>query len=426
MTPSTFTFLFLAALAATTALQLWLAGRQIRHVRLHRERVPPSFAERISANAHARAADYTVERVRLGIVEALVGVPVLLAFTLGGGLQAIDAAAGALFPASPIPGQVAFIAAVVAIGAVIDLPFSWYRQFHIERRFGFNRMTPALFFVDLAKGALIGALLGLPLIAAVLWLMARAGEQWWLWAWIVWVVFNLVVLVLYPRVIAPLFNKFEPLPPGQVRERVEALLARCGFAANGLFVMDGSRRSSHGNAYFTGLGRAKRIVFFDTLLARPEANEIEAVLAHELGHFPHRHVLRRIVVSFVLTLVALWVLAWLMQQAWFFAGLGVAPASLGTEALALTLFFMVLPVFMFPLQPLWSQLSRRDEYQADRFAARLTNAADLTHALVKLCEDNAATLAPDPLHSAFYDSHPPAAARVARLEQLGQFGSGAA
>ncbi len=390
----------------------------MHHVVAHRDRVPPAFQERISVQAHTRAADYTVARTRLGIVETLVGVVVLLGFTLLGGLQVLDAALGDLFAAAPLAGQVAFVAAVIAIGALVDLPFSWYRQFHIESRFGFNRMTPAMFFADMAKGAALGALLGLPLVAAVLWLMARAGGQWWLWAWAVWVSFNLVVLVLYPRFIAPIFNKFEPLPPGPVRERVEALLTRCGFAANGLFVMDGSRRSSHGNAYFTGLGRSKRIVFFDTLLARLEAGEIEAVLAHELGHFHHHHVLRRIVTSFALTLAALWALAWLAQQDWFYAGLGVTPGPLGSEALALVLFFLVLPVFMFPLQPLWSQLSRRDEYQADRFAVRQTEAQDLTHALVKLYEDNASTLTPDPLHSAFYDSHPPAAVRIARLEQF--------
>jgi len=418
LTPSTFTILFLSALAATTAVQLWLALRQIRHVARHRELVPASFAQRIGLTAHARAADYTMARTRLGIFETLVGVPVLLGFTLFGGLQLLDSAAAALFPASQMAAQVAFISAVIMIGAALDLPFSWHRQFGIERRFGFNRMTPALFLADLAKATVIGALLGLPLLMAVLWLMTRAGEYWWLWAWLVWVGFNLAVLVIYPGLIAPLFNKFEPLPAGPVRERVETLLARCGFAARGLYVMDGSRRSSHGNAYFTGLGRYRRIVFFDTLLARLRPDEVEAVLAHELGHFRHRHVLRRIVMSFVFTLAALWVLAWLARQGWFYSGLGVTPGANGSAAMALVLFFLVLPMFALVLQPLSSLLSRRDEYQADRFAARETSAEHLASALVKLYEDNAATLTPDPLHSAFYDSHPSAAARVARL--LGQ------
>ncbi|MBW6493012.1 MAG: M48 family metallopeptidase [Burkholderiaceae bacterium] len=420
MTQSTFTILFLAALAATTIIQLWLALRQIRHVARHRERVPETFVQRIGLAAHTRAADYTTARTRLGILETLVGVPVLLGFTLLGGLQLLDTLAAALLTASPMAAQVAFIASVIVIGAALDLPFSWYRQFGIERRFGFNRMTPTLFLADLAKGAVIAALLGLPLVMAMLWLMARAGEQWWLWAWLVWVGFNLAVLVIYPGLIAPLFNKFEPLPAGPVRERVEQLLGRCGFAARGLFVMDGSRRSSHGNAYFTGLGRYRRIVFFDTLLARLAPDEVEAVLAHELGHVRHRHVLRRIVLSFAFTLAALWVLAWLARQDWFYSGLGVAPGVNGSAALALVLFFLVLPVFAFPVQPLASLLSRRDEYQADRFAARETSAEHLASALVKLYEDNASTLTPDPLHSAFYDSHPSAAARVARL--LGERG----
>ncbi len=423
MTQATFTIIFLAALAATTAIQLWLAGRQIRHVAGHRDRVPATFEERIGLAAHTRAADYTMARTRLGILETLLGVPVLIGFTLLGGLQLLDSLAAAFFPASPLAAQVAFVTAVIVTGAALDLPFSWYRQFGIERRFGFNRMTPGLFLADLAKATVIGALLGLPLVMAVLWLMARAGEQWWLWAWLVWVGFNLAVLVIYPGLIAPLFNKFEPLPAGPVRERVEQLLARCGFAARGLYVMDGSRRSSHGNAYFTGLGRYRRIVFFDTLLGRLLPGEIEAVLAHELGHFRHRHVLRRIVTSFAFTLAALWVLAWLARQDWFYTGLGVMPGANGPAALALVLFFLVLPVFAFPVQPLSSLLSRRDEYQADRFAARETSAEDLASALVKLYEDNAATLTPDPLHSAFYDSHPSAAARVARLLGAGPTGS---
>jgi STE24 endopeptidase len=414
------TLAFALALLASVAVRLWLASRQARHVVRHRDAVPAQFAERIPLAAHRRAADYTVARVRLGVLETVVGAAVLTGFTVLGGIDAIAGTLRALWPDAPFARQVALVGAVVAIAAAIDLPLSWYRQFGLEKRFGFNRMTPALFVSDLAKGVALSIALGAPLLVAVLWLMERAGPSWWLWAWAVWVAFNLAVLVLYPTVIAPMFNRFAPLEPGPVRERVERLLARCGFAARGLFVMDGSRRSAHGNAYFTGFGRAKRIVFFDTLLARLDADEIEAVLAHELGHFSHRHILKRIAATFAISLAGLWLLGWLSRQPWFYHGLGVAPEPgdlLG--GFALLLFFLALPVFTFVLQPLGSWLSRRHEFQADAFAARHSSAADLSRALVKLYEDNAATLTPDPVHSAFYDSHPPAAIRLARLAALG-------
>jgi STE24 endopeptidase len=307
------------------------------------------------------------------------------------------------------------IGAVIAITSVADLPFDYYRHFVIEARFGFNRMTPALFLADLAKGTLIGLLLGAPLLFAVLWLMRQAGDAWWWWAWLLWVTFNMLVLVLYPTLIAPLFNKFKPLDDASLRERIEALLKRCGFAAKGLFVMDGSRRSAHGNAYFTGFGSAKRIVFFDTLLSRLSGDEIEAVLAHELGHFKRRHVLKRLVVTFAISLVLLALLGWLAQQPWFYTGLGVTPAADGNQALALILFFMVLPVFLFFASPLNSLTSRKHEFEADAFAAKQTDPADLVSALVKLYQDNASTLTPDPLYTAFYYSHPPASQRIDRL-----------
>jgi STE24 endopeptidase len=411
-----FTILFLAALVLSIATRLWLSGRQARHVARHRHAVPPQFAERIPLSAHQRGADYTLARLQLGIVETLLGAAVLLGFTVFGGIEAIATGLRTALPESPFWQQLLLVGAVALVGAGIDLPLAWYRQFGLEKRFGFNRMTPALFVADLGRGVLLTAVLGLPLLAAVLWLMERAGTLWWLWAWAVWVVFNLAVLLLYPTVIAPMFNRFVPLEPGPVRDRVERLLERCGFASKGLFVMDGSRRSAHGNAYFTGFGRGKRIVFFDTLLARLSPDEIEAVLAHELGHFRHRHILKRIIVTFAVSLAGLALLGWLSRQPWFYQGLGVTPQpGDGLGGYALLLFFLALPVFTFVLQPLTSWMSRRHEFEADAFAARQASADDLARALVKLYEDNASTLTPDPVHSAFYDSHPPAAIRLGRL-----------
>ena len=416
-----FTVAFLAALLLSVAVRFWLASRQARHVWRHRTAVPAQFAERIALSAHQRAADYTVARVRLGMLETVVGAVVLLGFTVFGGLQALSDALAQWMPGQAFVRQVLLIVAVVVLASVVDLPLSWYRQFGLERRFGFNRMTPRLFVTDLVKGTLVAALLGVPLIAAVLWLMQQAGPRWWLWVWLLWMAFNLAVLVLYPTVIAPLFNRFEPLEQGPVRERVERLLARCGFASKGLFVMDGSKRSTHGNAYFTGFGRSKRIVFFDTLLSRLSTDEIEAVLAHELGHFRHRHIVKRIVATFVVSLAGLWLLGWVSRQGWFYQGLGVTPQpGEAPGALALVLFFLALPVFTFMLQPLGAWLSRRHEFEADAFAARHASAEHLGQALVKLYEDNASTLTPDPVHSAFYDSHPPAAIRLGRLAALGR------
>jgi STE24 endopeptidase len=312
--------------------------------------------------------------------------------------------------------QLVLMAAVGVLTSLIDLPFDYYRQFGIEARFGFNRMTLKLFVIDMLKTIALGVALGLPLVAAVLWLMARAGALWWFWAWVLWVGFNSLVLVLYPTVIAPLFNKFEPLDDVSLRQRIESLMARCGFAAKGLFVMDGSRRSAHGNAYFTGFGAAKRIVFFDTLLARLSGDEIEAVLAHELGHFKRKHVLKRLVVTFLISLALLALLGWLVQHTWFYTQLGVEPSLAGgNDALALILFFLVLPVFVFFISPLGSLTSRKHEFEADAFAAGQTRAEDLVSALVKLYQDNASTLTPDPLYTAFYYSHPPASQRIDRL-----------
>jgi STE24 endopeptidase len=414
LTPLAFSTLFVAALAVSLALRYWLAGRQVRHVARHRGAVPEAFAQRVPLQAHQRAADYTVARVRLGLLEAAFGSAVLVGFTLLGGLQWLQDAWLGLLPDAPLLRQVLLVGSVVLIGGLLDLPMDWYRQFRLEQRFGFNRMSLRLWTADLLRGAAIGAALGLPLAAAALWLMRSAGQSWWLWVWALWIAFSLFVMWLYPSVIAPLFNRFEPLPPGPVRARVEALLTRCGFAPRGLFVMDGSRRSAHGNAYFTGFGRARRIVFFDTLLSRLDEDEIEAVLAHELGHFRLKHIRKRILLGMATSLAGLWLLGLLARQPWFYQGLGVG-APVDFEALALLLFFLALPVFTLPLQPLLSMLSRRHEFEADAFAARNARATALASALVKLYEDNASTLTPDPVHSAFHDSHPPAAQRIGRL-----------
>src|SRR5580692_6211299 len=406
-----FTVLFAIAVVAMVCTKLWLASRQIRFVAAHREQVPGQFAATIALTAHQRAADYTVERTRLTMLEIVVSAAVLIGLTLLGGVQALDLAISDWIGRG-YAGQIALVAAVIAITSVIDLPFDYYRQFVVEQRFGFNRMSKGIFFLDRLKGVLLGAAFGLPLLFVVLWLMNQAGSLWWLWTWIVWVAFQLLVLVLYPSFIAPLFNKFEPLKDEALKSRIEALMQRCGFAAKGLFVMDGSRRSAHGNAYFTGFGAAKRIVFFDTLLARLSGNEIEAVLAHELGHFKRRHVIKRLVVTFLISLALLALLGWLIQHMWFYTQLGVLPSLAGgNDALALILFFLVLPVFVFFVSPLGSLTSRKHEFEADAFGAGQTRAEDLVSALVKLYQDNASTLTPDPLYTAFYYSHPPASQR---------------
>ncbi|MFM0201381.1 M48 family metallopeptidase [Paraburkholderia fungorum] len=410
-----FTVLFVVAVVAMVGTKLWLASRQIRFVAGHREQVPSQFAGTIALTAHQRAADYTVERTRLTMIEIVVGAAVLIGLTLLGGVQALDLAISDWLGRG-YAGQIALVAAVIAITSVIDLPFEYYRQFVVEQRFGFNRMSKGIFFLDRLKGVLLGAAFGLPLLFVVLWLMNQAGNLWWLWTWVVWVAFQMLVLVLYPSFIAPLFNKFEPLKDEALKSRIEALMQRCGFAAKGLFVMDGSRRSAHGNAYFTGFGAAKRIVFFDTLLARLSGNEIEAVLAHELGHFKRRHVIKRMVVMFAISLAMLALLGWLTQCVWFYEGLGVRPSLIGgNSGLALVLFFLALPVFLFFVTPFGSLSSRKHEFEADAFAATQTDAQDLVNALVKLYEDNASTLTPDPLYTAFYYSHPPASQRIDRL-----------
>ena len=413
---NTFTWLFLVALALAIATRLWLATRQSNHVRAHRDAVPASFAGTIPLAAHQKAADYTIVKARLAMVEVCISAALVLALTFGGVIQWLSDAwaglAGPAFSEHSIAHGVALIVSVVLLLSLLELPLTLYRTFVVEARFGFNRMTPALFALDLAKQTLISVALGVPLVTLVLWLMAKMGGLWWIWVWLAWTGFNLLVLLIYPTFIAPLFNKFSPLEDAGLASRIESLLARCGFRSSGLYVMDGSKRSSHGNAYFTGFGAAKRIVFFDTLLARLAPAEIEAVLAHELGHFRHHHVWKRVIVLFSASFALLWALGQLILEPWFYAGLNVTTQSTAT---ALLLFVLVTPVFTFFLQPLTSLHSRRHEFEADAYAALNSNPADLVQALVKLYQDNAATLTPDPLHSAFYDSHPPAAIRIARL-----------
>jgi STE24 endopeptidase len=414
MQSSLLTTLFLLFLATNAIVRIWLAQRQMRHVQSHRDEVPHEFADRISLRSHQRAADYTTERTRLRIVQSVFDVGVLLVLTMGGLLGFVYHSIDGWF-ASTLVRDVVVIGAVTLLLGLLQVPFTLYRQFHLEHKYGFNRMTPKLFMLDSIKGMLVGTILGLPLLALILWLMDSAGPAWWAWAWASWAAFNFAVMLIFPTWIAPLFNKFTPLQDAELKDRINALAKRCDFAIQGLFVMDGSKRSAHGNAYFTGFGKSRRIVFFDTLLSKLSPTEIEAVLAHELGHFKHKHIVKRLGMSLISSFVMFALLGWLSQQAWFYTGLGVTPLANGNNGMALLLFFLVIPVFTFLLTPVTSWMSRRDEFEADRFAASQSQASDLVSALVKLFNDNAATLTPDPVHSAFYDSHPPAAIRIRAL-----------
>jgi STE24 endopeptidase len=409
-----FTLIVLAALVLTTLARVWLGVRQVRHVRAHRDAVPAAFAGEVSLADHQKAADYSAAKMPLAFAHIFLDAALLLAYTLGGGLQALDDLWRGVF-GSELLVNLALVASALTIATALELPLSVYRTFVIEARFGFNQMKPGIFVSDLFKQMLLATVLGLPLLAGVLWLMQSMGDNWWFYVWLAWMGFNLLVLAIYPTFIAPIFNKFSPLEDATLKARIEQLLARCGFKAQGLFVMDGSRRSRHGNAYFTGFGAAKRIVFFDTLLKTLNCDEIEAVLAHELGHFKRHHVFKRIAWMFAMSLAFLWLLGWLMQEPWFYHGLNATTQSTG---MALMLFFMILPVFSFVLQPLGSYYSRRHEFEADSYAAGQSSPRHLVSALVKLYKDNAATLTPDPLHSLFYDSHPGPGQRIAHLQNL--------
>jgi STE24 endopeptidase len=410
-----FTWVFLCALGAATATRLWLAQRQIRHVRAHRDAVPGTFADSIPLPAHQKAADYTVAKARLGVVETLLDAAVLLALTLGGGLQWLSDLWQRLLAVESIWHGAALIVSLLLIKGALGLPLSLYRIFVIEERFGFNRMTWKLFVIDLAKGLAVAAVLGVPLLLVVLWLALAAGTLWWLYVWMVLVAYSLFLQMIYPAVVMPLFNKFSRLEDPALAGRIERLLSRTGFRSRGLYVMDGSKRSSHGNAFFAGFGAAKRIVLFDTLVSRLRPAEVEAVLAHELGHYKLRHIVKGMALSWAFSFVLLLALGFLAHQPWFYQGLGMQTATL---PIGLALFMLVVPEFTFFVQPLLSLFSRRNEYEADRYAAANANAAELVRALVKLYHDNSATLTPDPLHSAYYDSHPPAAMRIARLRTI--------
>lgn len=413
------TLVFAATLVATLMIRFWLASRQIRHVARHRATVPAAFAKKIGLDAHQKAADYTITKTRFGLLELALGSAVLLGWTLLGGLDALNQALMAWLGGGLLQ-QLVLIAGFALISGLIDLPLTLYQTFVIEERFGFNKITPKLWMADLLKSTLMGALIGLPIAALILWLMGSTGQFWWLWAWCAWMGFNLLLLLIYPTFIAPLFNKFKPLEDESLKARVTALMQRCGFAAKGLFVMDGSKRSAHANAYFTGFGAAKRVVFYDTLLRQLDPGEVEAVLAHELGHFKHKHILKRIGSLFALSLAGFALLGWLSSQTWFYTGLGVIP-NLGpklnapNDALALLLFLLSVPVFTFFIAPLMAQLSRRHEFEADAYAVAQTSGQSLAHALLKLYQDNASTLTPDPLYVKFYYSHPPASERLNRM-----------
>jgi STE24 endopeptidase len=413
----TFTIAFLIAFLASFGLRHWLAQRQMRFVAKHRDSVPAEFAEKVTLAEHQKAADYTIAKLRLGVLENGVSAIILIGFTLLGGLQILNISLLQLL-GDGITQQIALLGSIAIISGIVDLPFSWYKQFHLEERFGFNRMGKQLFFIDMIKGLGVGAAIGIPLLWVILSLMAKAGDLWWLWAWVVLTVFSLLMQWIFPSFIAPLFNKFQPLPDGALKTQIEALLARCEFASQGLFVMDGSKRSAHGNAFFAGMGKAKRIVFFDTLIEKLNPGEVEAVLAHELGHFKCKHIRKRLLVSFALSFGMFALLGWISTQVWFYTDLGVMPNLDGYNGgLALALFMLVSPVFSFFFTPLASIASRKHEYEADGFAATKSSAKDLISALVKLYQDNASTLTPDPIYTAFYSSHPPAPLRIANLQR---------
>ena len=406
-----FTLVFLSFLAVSVVIQIWLSRRHLTYINAHRDKVPDAFADKISLDAHQKAADYTTTNTRIGIFELGISTLFLLVWTLGGGLDLLDQFWRDM-AFSPIMTGIAVLLSAMLIMSLLEIPMSVYHTFVIEERFGFNKTTPKLFVVDMIKNTILTLAIGTPLIWVFLWLMENAGSLWWFYAWAVWMGFALLMMWAYPAFIAPLFNKFEALEDESLATRIQNLLERCGFKSKGIFVMDGSKRSAHGNAYFTGLGANKRIVFFDTLIKSLSPDEVEAVLAHELGHFKRKHIQKRIGVTFVTSLIGLWLLGWVMQQEWFYHGLGVQASS---NYIALMLFMLVSPVFTFFMHPIMSFFSRKHEFEADDFAAMQTNANDLIQALVKLYEENANTLTPDPIYSAFHDSHPPAPVRVAHL-----------
>ena len=416
MTAAHFSAIFLALLIFSTGFAAYLSWRHITHIRAHRADVPAEFSGTITLEAHQKAADYTVARQQLGLYESAVDLALMVALTLGGGMYFIHSLAAKWF-SGPYTLGLATVAGFAIVSAIVSTPFDLYRTFVTEARFGFNKTTWPLYCLDALKGLALSAVIGIPLFLVVFWLMEKMGAHWWLYVWLVWLAFSLAMLAIYPNYIAPLFNKFNPLADASLKARIEALLTRCGFSSSGLFVMDGSKRSSHGNAYFTGFGKTKRIVFFDTLIERLTPPEIEAVLAHELGHFKRKHIVKMIIGQFALTFVVLALMGWVIDKPWFYEGLGFPLNGVAPHvAISLLLFFLALPAFTFWLTPLASLISRKHEFEADAYAVAQTRADDLVTALVKLYRDNASTLTPDPLHSAVYDSHPPASIRIAHLK----------
>ena len=416
-----FTILFLAFIFASVVVRLWLTRRQVSHIRAHYGQVPKAFADRISLADHQRAADYSCAKLGAGRLLLAWETLWLLLWTIGGGINLVDRW-WTVYEFGPLVTGIAVIVSLTLLSSLLSMPFSLYHTFVIEERFGFNKMTLRIWLLDLLKSALLVAALGIPLLLAILWLMHRAGEQWWIYAWLLWMGFSLLMMWAYPAFIAPLFNKFSPLDDAGLRRRIESLLQRCGFQSQGVFVVDGSRRSSHGNAYFTGFGRNKRIVFYDTLLETLNEDEVEAVLAHELGHFKRNHLKKSLLLTSAISLLGFALLAWLMRSEWFYGALGVDMPSIHA---ALILFVMVMPVFTYFINPMFSALSRKHEFEADEFAHSNSNYKALISALVNLYRDNASTLTPDPLHSMFYDSHPPAMIRINRLQAIGDSGPSA-
>ena len=416
MNPSLAMTLTLAVLLVANLLtKLWLSGRQVRHVAQHRDQVPAAFAHTISLDAHQKAADYTMAKARVGVADMGLDALTLVAWTLLGGLDLLNQVTLDWLGVG-MAQQIMLVVSFSLIGGLIGLPLSLFQTFGIEQRFGFNNTTPKLWVSDMLKGLLVGMVLGLPILWLVLWLMQAGGTLWWLYTWAALVAYQLFVMWIAPNVIMPLFNKFTPLEDATLKDRVTALMTRSGFTAKGFFVMDGSRRSAHSNAFFTGFGAAKRVVFFDTLLAKLNGDEMEAVLAHELGHFKHRHILKMMATSFATSLAGLALLGWVSQQVWFYTGLGVIPNLNGNNsALALLLFMLVLPLFTFFVSPLSARRSRKFEFEADAYAVANSDGKALANALLKLYQDNASTLTPDPWYVAFYYSHPPASQRLARM-----------
>jgi len=408
-----FSTIFIIMVLLSAAIHFWLAVRQVNHVKQHRNKTPAAFAEKISLEEHQKAADYTIAKEKLSNIELLLGTVLIFIWTLGGGLELLDQFIRS-YELNPIYAGVAFVLLMGFISSIIDTPIGLYNTFVLEEKFGFNRTTFKVWLVDLVKQTVLGLVIGIPLIMVILWLMSSAGEYWWLYAWAVWMAFSFFMMWAYPAFIAPIFNKFTDLEEGELKQRIEQLMSRCGFISKGILVMDGSKRSSHGNAYFTGLGNNKQIVFFDNLLDSLDDEEVEAVLAHELGHFKKKHIMKRLISMTILMLASFAVLGWIMQQDWFYYGLGMSTPSIYA---ALVLFSIASPAFTFFLSPISAMISRKHEFEADDYAAQQADANKLIEALVKLYKENANTLTPDPLHSAYYDSHPPAPVRIAHLNK---------